>query len=122
MRVCEAMILLPSGKYTMCGCTPVETHHRLTRARGGRILDDAGETYHLMDLCHEHHRMADGGDARAAGLVIDGYVTTCSQCGLPSYFGPDEYLSERFGPEIHLQSLWCCEADAEAGTVLRVAT
>ena len=119
MRQCEAMILMDSGVYTACGKTPVERHHRLTRARGGTILDKAGETYHLMDLCPTHHRMADGGDARLGGLLIDGYVTTCTQCGLPEYVGPDTYLTERFGQVVHMQSLWGCEGGALPSEGLR---
>lgn len=118
MRVCEAMVKItvvrrvgPNKQvYSMCGRTPVERHHRLTRARGGVILDRVGETYHLMDLCHEHHRMADGGDARAGGLLIDGYVTTCTQCGNPEYAGPDRVLQERYGRSVHMS----CVREAEA--------
>lgn len=73
----------------------MERHHRLTRARGGTILDEVGESYHLIDLCPQHHRMADGADAYESGLLIDGYVTS----GLygPVYTGSDPYLLERYG-------------------------
>lgn len=102
-RFCEALVLLESGRYTVCGRTPVEGHHRLTRARGGAILDAFGEDYHMMDLCPKHHRMADGGDARASGLVLDGYVTTCSICQMPSYVGPDPYLNDVYGFSAHVE-------------------
>lgn len=122
-RSCEAFILIKSGrlagKYVACGKNPVERHHRLTRARGGTILDDAGEWYHLMDLCPQHHRMADGGEARAGGLLIDGYVTTCSQCQRPSYAGPDDYLTRRYGPSVHLRCVSDREGRPQSGEDVR---
>lgn len=87
----------------MCGQTPVERHHRLTRARGGQLLDKYTD-YHLMDLCKKHHAMADGRDARAGGLVLDGYVTTCSVCAVPEYMGPDEHLAKYYGKAVHEQA------------------
>lgn len=96
------MVEIPGGKYVMCGGTPVERHHRLTRARGGELLDKYTH-YHLMDLCKRHHAMADGGDARAGGLVLDGYVTTCSVCAVPVYVGPDVTLTTYYGKETHEQ-------------------
>lgn len=114
MRQCEAMLKLYNDRYTACGATPVDKHHRLTRGRGGSILDAAGETYHVMDLCRFHHQMADGGDARASGLLIDGYVVSCTQCGLPLFTGADPYLTEKYGPEAHQSSLWGCRSLAES--------
>ena len=67
----------------------------LTKARGGRILDDAGETYHLIALCRQCHQASDGEVAYAGELLIDGYVTT--KDGKPFYQGSDEYLSKRYG-------------------------
>lgn len=93
--MCEAMVRTPNGIYTRCWKRPVEIHHLLTRARGGNILDQAGETYHLICLCPEHHAMSDGGDAYAGGLLIDGYVTT-NKHGRPVYQGSDKELSERY--------------------------
>lgn len=93
---CEAMVLAGNtGIYTRCWGRPVEIHHLLTRARGGNILDQHGETYHLIALCPEHHRMSDGGDAYAGGLLIDGYVSTDNR-GRPVYHGSDVELSERY--------------------------
>lgn len=83
--------------WTRCGRSPVEKHHRLTRARGGSILDAVGETYHLIDLCPKHHRFSDGAQAYETGLLIDGYVTTGAN-GRPLYIGSDEYLSRVYGP------------------------
>lgn len=95
MRYCEAMVQVRGGAWTRCGKRPVERHHRLTRARGGAVLDAAGETYHLIDLCPRHHRMSDGRDAYENGLLLDGYVTTGPD-GEPVYHGSDPYLSDRY--------------------------
>ena len=96
MAWCEAMIEIVDDVWTRCGRRPTERHHRLTRARGGLLLDEAGETYHLMDLCHQHHMTAhDRGQAFENGLLIDGYVTT-GQEG-PEYSGSDPYLSAKYG-------------------------
>lgn len=96
-EMCEAMVATNRGIYTRCWRRPVEIHHLLTRARGGGILDAAGETYHLICLCNEHHAMSDGGDAYAGGLLIDGYVTS-NKRGRPIYHGSDIELSERYPP------------------------
>lgn len=93
---CEAMILLPSGVYTRCWKEPVEVHHMLTRARGGRVLDEIGETYHLICLCNSCHRNADGGQAYEDGMLIDGYVMSHPD-GSIEYVGTDEYLKEKYG-------------------------
>jgi hypothetical protein len=84
-----------SGRWTRCGLGPIEVHHALTKARGGRILDSVGETYHLIALCPRCHRMADGGAAYAGGVLIDGYVTRDND-EWPVYSGSDEYLSEKY--------------------------
>lgn len=75
----------------------MENHHRLTRARGGLILDKAGETYHLIDLCHIHHKAAHSPGGHETGLLLDGYVTTTER-GDPLYLGSDPYLSSKYGP------------------------
>lgn len=95
-KMCEAMLRVgDTSIYSRCWGRPVELHHMLTRARGGRILDDVGETYHLIALCNEHHAMSDGGDAYAGNLLIDGYVQTVN--GKPEYSGSDYTLNERYG-------------------------
>lgn len=91
---CEAMVLVYTGAWTRCWRKPTERHHLLTRGRGGRVLDEIGETYHISHLCHIHHRMADGGDAYAGGLLIDGYVVT--EGDRVVYYGTDEYLTARY--------------------------
>lgn len=93
---CEAMLELKNGVWTRCWKSPVEIHHMLTKARGGRILDDAEETYHLIALCNECHRRSDGGEAYNGELLIDGYVTT-DKDGQPLYVGTDNYLRSKYG-------------------------
>lgn len=94
MRACEAMVRVQEV-WARCGRRPVENHHRLTRARGGLLLDAAGETYHLMDLCVFHHKLAHDAPANENGLLIDGYITTIQ--GNVHYEGSDSYLLERYG-------------------------
>ena len=102
MSRCEAMVLIkgktkPEGMYVCCGAQDADLHHKLTRARGGLILDKAGETYHQMYLCREHHQVAhDEGKAFDAGLLIKGFVITGAD-GRPKYTGTDEYLMEHYG-------------------------
>ena len=119
---CEAMVGMKFGErevWTRCGLRPTERHHRLTRARGGRILDEVGETYHLMYLCHQHHRMADGKQAYENGLLLDGYVTTVD--GRPQYLGSDEYLTRVYGP-LSVWNLRDLEGGTDAGEGLRDET
>jgi hypothetical protein len=92
---CEAMVRMPLNQqrvvWARCYRSPVEVHHMLTRARGGRILDAKGETAHLLALCAKHHREAhsDGGDI--VGLMMNGYITT-AQDGSIVYEGTDPRL------------------------------
>lgn len=83
------------GVWTRCFRAGIEVHHLLTRARGGDLLDRAGETYHLVGLCHWCHRKAHQAGGRAAELLLDGYVTM--EIGRLVYVGPDNYLSEKYG-------------------------
>lgn len=65
----------------------------LPRSRGGGVLDEHGETAHLIHLCREHHLQAHSRkDAR--GLMIDGYVTTDALTGQPVYVGDDALLAK----------------------------
>lgn len=108
MSRCEAMVSMeiPRGRYRQvmfvcCGKDNADLHHKLTRARGGIILDIAHETYHHIYLCREHHDMAHDEDtAYAHGLLIRGSVTTHLD-GRPLYCGPDEYLLEHYGEMAH---------------------
>lgn len=103
MHRCQAMVMVtgsvtrPEGMFVMCGKTDAELHHKITRARGGILLDIAGETYHHLYLCREHHNVAHDEDyAFESGLLIRGSVTTHLD-GKPVYVGPDEYLNEHYG-------------------------
>jgi hypothetical protein len=93
---CEAFIQV-GQTWTRCWKGPVEIHHALTKARGGRVLDAIGETYHLIALCPRCHRASDGGDAYVRGLLIDGYVTTTPQG--PVYQGSDAFLKHKYSGE-----------------------
>lgn len=116
---CEAMVHV-GRTWTRCGRTPTDLHHRLTRARGGAVLDEVGETYHHMRLCRSHHQMADGAVAYETGLLLDGYVTTCKKCQQPIYAGSDVYLTGRYGPgTLHLQCLSGDVRSQRAGQGLR---
>ena len=107
------MVRLPSGRYSRCGRRPTELHHRLTRARGGLILDAAGESYHLLHLCVRHHKAAhDEGTALTNGLLLDGYVTTGPD-GLPHYRGSDPYLLARYGTALGVPGV----QDGEGGAL-----
>jgi hypothetical protein len=107
MHRCEAMVLVKGmmrrpdkGMYVMCGKQPAHLHHKLTRARGGLLLDAVHETYHLMYLCPDHHVDAHDAPAFDNGLLIRGSVTTTTD-GRPLYTGPDEYLTEHYGEQVH---------------------
>lgn len=101
-NVCEAMVIVEgrsilgekANVWTRCGRTPVEVHHRLTRARGGGLLDELGETYHLLALCPKHHKDSDGKDAYAGGLLLDGSMIK-NQYGV-YYEGSDPVLSQKY--------------------------
>lgn len=101
MNRCEALVLMNSVStnremYVPCGALEADLHHKLTRARGGLLLDRAGETYHHMYLCRTHHGVAhDEGSAFERGLLIAGSVIMGID-GQPKYTGPDEYLTEKY--------------------------
>lgn len=91
---CEAVII---GKVdSRCSQRASQIHHMLTKARGGVILDDAGEIYHLLHLCHTCHSLCDGKDAYDGGVLIDGYVRS-NKWGKPVYYGTDKYLNTKYG-------------------------
>lgn len=95
---CEAMVPTYNGKFVQCGDLPSELHHRLTRARGGLLLDDVSEDYHHIRLCRFHHTRAHdmaGQTAVENGMLLEGYVYTGNH-GWPVYVGPDEYLSRKY--------------------------
>ena len=101
MRRCEAMVAITTAAgrlgYLQCGRHNAQLHHKLTRARGGLLLDKVGETYHQMYLCVEHHAYAhDNAGAIEGGLLLEGRVISGAD-GRPVYTGPDEYLSKTYG-------------------------
>jgi len=62
-------------------------------------LDKYGETYHLLNLCRQHHKDAhDEGTAIESGLLLDGYCISGTY--RPIYTGSDPYLSAIYGPEM----------------------
>jgi hypothetical protein len=122
LKYCEVMVHVHTGYaqvWTRCGKRPVELHHRLTRARGGLILDAAGEHYHLMYVCHGHHMRAhDQGSAFENGMLLDGYVTTGAQ-GTPEYRGSDPYLSAKFRPALGVPGVSGDQGGPESGESVR---
>ncbi len=88
---CEAVVVRKDYS-TRCFNQATEIHHMLTRSRGGVLLDNEYEMYHLIHLCLWCHDMCDGGDAYEGGLLIDGYVSDG-----PTYSGTDEYLTKAYG-------------------------
>jgi hypothetical protein len=99
---CEAMTTVSGlDVWTRCFRSPIEVHHRLTRARGGDLLDELGETYHLIALCPQHHREdADGGLAYESGLLLDGRMYKSG--GLYWYEGSDDYLKDNYEQGVRL--------------------
>lgn len=94
--MCEGMVLVDQV-WTRCGRRPVHIHHRLRRSHGGELLDQVGETYHLVVLCHRHHQMVHSAEARdidheflLQGNVYQGWPR-------PIYVGPDSYLMHKYG-------------------------
>lgn len=102
---CEAMIMMAlhdakPGEIihvvpTRCFRWGTEVHHMITRSRGGLILDDAGETMHLLALCPAHHREAHAPGGYDKGLMIDGYIHT--ENGRVVYQGSHHRLRELYG-------------------------
>lgn len=91
-----------------CARRGAEVHHRLSKGRGGRSLDRVDETIHLAHLCRPHHRAAtDGADFNVTigwweqilGVHAPGQAIYENALGRPLYVGPDELLTERYGPD-----------------------
>jgi len=96
-HACEAMVLVDRMNkpvWTRCGKKDIEVHHALTRGRGGAILDEMGESLHLIVLCREHHRAADGEEAYEGDLLIDGWVERAN--GRVVYHGSNPELKEKY--------------------------
>lgn len=99
---CEAFIQLQTGYPARCSQPATDIHHLLTKARGGRALDRAGEIYHLIHLCRECHQAADGAEAYKYGLLIEGSAIWSNILGRPIYTGPDSYLSNTYKDESYV--------------------
>ena len=95
---CEAMIKV-GRTWSRCWASPIEIHHMLTRGRGGGVLDEVEESYHLIALCAKCHWGADGAPAYAGKLLIDGYVVWNHSRTRPVYVGTDSYLSSKYPKE-----------------------
>lgn len=90
-----------------CASSATERHHRLPRARGGRLLDATASAAHLAHLCSECHVLAHAHPASAHVLVapsdrlgqlavVDGYATTAPD-GRVVYVGSDWLLTFCYG-------------------------
>lgn len=95
---CEALVTLPQSTgaeptWVRCFDWATDIHHMLTKARGGDVLDQMHETYHLIHLCRRCHRLSDGADAYAGGILIEGQVSWDPLARRPVYTGPDPYLT-----------------------------
>lgn len=94
---CEAMVRV-RNVWTRCGRRATDVHHMLPRSRGGTLLDELDEIYHLVVLDRRHHDLvhAHPADSYLGGLTIDGQ---CLYRGNQLiYLGTDSYLTEKYGP------------------------
>lgn len=96
---CEVMAPV-RGLHTRCGLPTTEVHHKLTRSRGGDVLDTVAETYHLICICRSHHHWVHThpGLATQTGLYLLGQAWL--EIGQVVYRGPDEFLTRRYGSEV----------------------
>jgi 5-methylcytosine-specific restriction endonuclease McrA len=96
---CEGYWLPPlSSTWTRCTSRSVQVHHKITRARGGELLD-TWTIYHLADLCVRCHITAHRPVGLKLRLMLPGSVLTNKVTGKPVYTGSDPYLSSHFGAE-----------------------
>jgi hypothetical protein len=93
---CEAEVET-SASWVRCWHPATEVHHLLPKSRGGRILDDYGETCHLLHLCKSDHMQAHSRE-HADGLMIDGTVTWDKLNNRPIYKGTDPELRRKYTP------------------------
>lgn len=96
---CEAHVEVDDEEFQRCVNEAQEIHHRLTRSRGGKNLDQVGETYHLIHLCVDCHHHIVGASSYDDGMLIDGYVEWDSLRERPVYYGSDRYLLSQYGGE-----------------------
>ena len=69
----------------------------LPKSRGGRILDEYGETCHLIHLCTPDHQQAHS-RKDAMGLMIDGSIAWDKLNSRPKYQGTDPELMNKYTP------------------------
>lgn len=91
---CEAEVEV-FGHWERCHLPAEELHHMLPKSRGGRILDDFGETCHLIYLCQSDHHQAHS-RKDALGLMIDGSITWDKLTNQPRYTGTDPELTRKY--------------------------
>lgn len=93
---CEAeYAVMWAEEWHRCPAQATEVHHLLPKSRGGRILDDYGETCHLIHLCKTDH-MAAHSRKDAEGMMIDGSVTWDKLRNRPIYKGTDPELKKKY--------------------------
>lgn len=96
---CEVMVRV-NQLFTRCGRRATDVHHKVTRSRGGLLLDSVDEVYHLVHLDRRHHDWVhhNVGAAERAGLYIPGQVYLVGD--QVTYRGPDRYLMKHYGPSV----------------------
>lgn len=85
-------------KIVRCQRIATDNHHALRRSQGGTLLDEIGETYHMLALCHECHMAAHAG--HYPYLFLDGSVQRDKVNDRLIYTGTDEYLKGKYGEEV----------------------
>ena len=93
---CEAEFAVMWSDWMRCPAPATEVHHLLPKSRGGRILDDYGESCHLIHLCKTDHIQAHS-RKDAEGMMIDGSVTWDKMEQRPIYQGTDPELKTKYG-------------------------
>lgn len=92
---CEAEVLV-GDVWMRCTAQATDIHHLLPRSRGGNILDEYGETTHLLHLCRQDHTEAHSRKS-AEGMMIDGSVVWNRDRTRPQYTGTDQTLRKLYG-------------------------
>lgn len=92
---CEAEVLV-GDVWMRCTAQATDIHHLLPRSRGGNVLDQYGETCHLLHLCRRDHGVAHARQS-ADGMMIDGSVVWNRDRTKPLYRGTDPELTRKYG-------------------------
>lgn len=93
---CEAEVLIQETYWKRCPAKATDIHHLLPRSRGGNILDEYGETCHLLHMCRTDHAQAHSRNS-AEGMMIDGSVVWNRDRTKPRYQGTDPELKRKYG-------------------------